>query len=83
MADNSSPDSKAIGGPKEGKYYILPAVAPKVIVGVDGVGEPTVPVVVDGKNNVVSPLVFAPRNRARDIRSTPGVHFVDLFYIMG
>ena len=59
MADNSSPDSKAIGGPKDGKYYILSAVAPKVIIGVDGVGNPWVPVIVDGKNNVVSPLVFA------------------------
>jgi len=52
MSDNTSPDSKAIGGPRDGKYYILPAVLPKLIVGVDGVGNPWVPVVTDGKNNV-------------------------------
>ena len=52
-------DYKAMGGPHNGKYYILPAVDPKIIVGVDGVGNPWVPVVTDGKNNVVSPLVFA------------------------
>ena len=61
MSDNTSPDSKVIGGPKDGKYYILPAVAPKAIAGVSGYGLPTAPVTVDGKNNVVSQLDFAPR----------------------
>jgi len=41
-----------MGGPNNGKYYILPAVDPKVIVGIDGVGNPWVPVVTDGENNV-------------------------------
>ena len=61
MSHSTSPDSQAVHGPKDGKYYILPAVAPRVIAGADGIGNPWVPIVVDGKNNVVSPLVFAPR----------------------
>ena len=61
MSDNSPPGPKAIGGPKDGKYYILYAGDPKLIVGVDGVGNPRVPVITDGKNNVVSALAFALR----------------------
>jgi hypothetical protein len=41
-----------MGGPRDGKYYILPAVDPKILVGVDGVGNPWVPLVTDGNNNV-------------------------------
>jgi hypothetical protein len=55
-----TPDYKAMGGPNTGRYYILPAVDPKVIVGIDGFGNPWVPIITDGTNNVVSPLVFAP-----------------------
>ena len=61
MSDNNSPDSKAIGGLKDGKYYILPVHGPKLLAGVDGHGGPDVPVVLLGENNVVSPLVFVQR----------------------
>lgn len=48
-----------MGGPNEGYYYISSAADPKLVVGVDGVGNPWVPVITDGKNKVVSPLVYA------------------------
>jgi hypothetical protein len=50
-----------MGGPADGKYYILPAHGPNLLAGVDGHGGTTVPIVLGGKNNVVSPLVFVQR----------------------
>lgn len=50
-----------MSGPKDGRYYILPAHGPKLLAGVDGHGGPTAPVVLFGKNNIVSPFVFVQR----------------------
>ena len=50
-------------GPKNGRYRILPAAYPVWYIGVDAGPEPVKPIIVHGRDNVVSPLAFVQRGR--------------------
>jgi len=47
-----------MGGPPDGKYRFQHTVPPKLLIGVDSDPAPAEPVITEGSDNVVSPLVF-------------------------
>ena len=53
----TSPDYKTMGGPATGIYHIQLDSGRRPLVGVTG-DAPVLPVITDGRNNVVSPSVF-------------------------
>ena len=73
ISHTSSPDYKTMSGPADGKYYIQLASSDRQPrIGVDYVeGLPVVPrVITDGRNNVVSPLVFVQCQLRSNTRSS-------------
>ena len=58
ISHNNSPDYKTMSGPDTGEYLIQLVADPRPPIGVDDGSAPLVPVVTDGNNNIVSPLVF-------------------------
>ena len=63
---------------KDGDYVLKVAVGSQPLAGIDIGGNLPLPVITNGSENVVSPLVFV----QRVIRSTLAVHFVLFSYTM-
>jgi hypothetical protein len=55
-----------MSGPPNGKYWIRLAVGSKPSIGVDDGPAPVKPVITEGINNIVSPLIFVQRQRHLD-----------------
>jgi hypothetical protein len=52
-----------MSGPPSGKYRIQLAAGSRPFIGADGGPAPVKPVILEGINSVVSPLVFVQRQR--------------------